>query len=350
MNNTSSFFGAGYKKAFTVVELIIVITVIGILAAISIVAFNGVQRDTRNKTLRSDVEKVKVDVIAYSLKNNGNYGPSIEWYSPAGPNPYISIVPNQGTIIDVVANQRSYCIRAYHPDATNNSISTALTSGSSAEACNLLPASVGAGGAGSSNLVAWWKLNGNALDSSGNDLNGSVNNGVSTTGANGVANSAYTFAASSTANNISLPAPATSTSLTIAAWIRPTAYPAERSTIIESMLVYGYYLSLYTDGSLQIYRYGTTPEGYHTTPASTIPLNQWSYVVGSWDGTNARLYINGTLRTAVAVTGAGVVSNQIVIGAESAARQFIGSIDDVRIYNTALSDATITSLYTAGAQ
>lgn len=339
------------QKAFTIIELIIVITVIGILAAVSIVAFNGVQKNARDKSLQADIEKVKVELIAYNVKNGGNFGPAAEWYSLSGSNPNINVTLTAGTVIDVVANQRSYCIRAYHPDATNNTISNALTSASSSDACTLLPASASAGGAGSSNLVAWWKLNGNALDSSGNDLHGTVNNGTPTTGANGQVSGAYTFAASAASvNNVTVPAPTVGANLTISAWVRPTAYPTERSTIIESMLPYGYYLSLYTDGSLQIYRYSTTPAGYHTTAAATVPLNQWSYVVGSWDGTNARLYVNGTLLATIAVTGSGIASNQIVIGAEAVSRQFVGSIDDVRIYNSALSGTTISSLYAAGAQ
>ena len=57
------------KGGFTIVELLIVIVVIGILAAITIVAFNGVQERSRNtQTIGAVKELVKI-YRSYAIKN-----------------------------------------------------------------------------------------------------------------------------------------------------------------------------------------------------------------------------------------------------------------------------------------
>lgn len=62
-----------YRKhsGFTIVELLIVIVVIGILAAITIVAYNGVQQRARSATLTSDLttasKQLKMDQATNSL-------------------------------------------------------------------------------------------------------------------------------------------------------------------------------------------------------------------------------------------------------------------------------------------
>lgn len=46
------------KSGFTIVELLIVIVVIGILAAITIVAYNGIQRRAQISTAQSELSKI----------------------------------------------------------------------------------------------------------------------------------------------------------------------------------------------------------------------------------------------------------------------------------------------------
>lgn len=200
-------------------------------------------------------------------------------------------------------------------------------------------------------LVAWWKFNGNANDSSGGGNNGTVAGAVQTTGQTSAPNTAYAFSASAAAQVLTFTSPGSlGANITASAWVRPTSYPTERSTIIESINPYAYYVSLNTDGSLQSYRFGTNPAGYHTTAAGTVPLNQWTHVAITWDSLSVNLYINGVLQRTVATTGTGVTGSQIIVGAESVSRQFIGSIDDVRIYNRTLPQTDVAKLYSAGAK
>jgi prepilin-type N-terminal cleavage/methylation domain-containing protein len=52
-------------KGFTIVELLIVIVVIGILAAISIVAYNGVQNRANDVTIQSDLSNISKKIRLY---------------------------------------------------------------------------------------------------------------------------------------------------------------------------------------------------------------------------------------------------------------------------------------------
>lgn len=56
---------------FTIVELLIVIVVIGILAAITIVAYNGIQQRARDTDRRQGVATIKKALELYKIDNGG---------------------------------------------------------------------------------------------------------------------------------------------------------------------------------------------------------------------------------------------------------------------------------------
>ena len=60
------------QKGFTIVELLIVIVVIGILAAITIVAYNGIQNRARDTSVRSDLANLAKQFELYNV-DNGRY-------------------------------------------------------------------------------------------------------------------------------------------------------------------------------------------------------------------------------------------------------------------------------------
>jgi len=66
------------SRGFTIVELLIVIVVIGILAAITIVAFNGVQNKARAGAAQSAVSQANKKILTYAAENADQYPPSLE--------------------------------------------------------------------------------------------------------------------------------------------------------------------------------------------------------------------------------------------------------------------------------
>ena len=70
-----------------------------------------------------------------------------------------------------------------------------------------------------------------------------------------------------------------------------------------------------------------------------LAANTWSYLTETYDGSTLRLYVNGTQVASTAHTGAIATStNPLQIGGDSLYGQyFAGLIDEVRVYNVALT-------------
>ncbi len=69
------------NQGFTIVELLIVIVVIGILAAITIVAFNGIQHRAVIATVQVDLDNVAKQMVLYRV-NHGAFPNMIQVASP----------------------------------------------------------------------------------------------------------------------------------------------------------------------------------------------------------------------------------------------------------------------------
>lgn len=77
------------KKGFTLVELLVVITILAILMTIGIAVYSGVQKNARDLRRKSDLRSIKIALELY-YQANGQY-PSSTWVgSGAAPNAWIS--------------------------------------------------------------------------------------------------------------------------------------------------------------------------------------------------------------------------------------------------------------------
>ena len=84
----------------------------------------------------------------------------------------------------------------------------------------------------------------------------------------------------------------------------------------------------------------------------SISLNQWHYVTGTYDGKSSRIYLDGVLRNQVNASGAihYQYPNSVILGANAGTADnpdkdcpefFRGGLDEVRIYNTTLTQGQI---------
>ena len=89
----------------------------------------------------------------------------------------------------------------------------------------------------------------------------------------------------------------------------------------------------------------------HSVESGDLSLNEWFHVAGTYDGDSVKLYINGQLDQQDSTGGVDILqdSNDLSIGntADIDDRAFIGKIDDVRIYDYALSAAEVAYVATA---
>jgi regulation of enolase protein 1 (concanavalin A-like superfamily) len=99
---------------------------------------------------------------------------------------------------------------------------------------------------------------------------------------------------------------------------------------------------------------GTTSELKAGAPDGIIPLDVWTHMAATWDGSTMRLYKNGVEVGSMAKTGTAVATNPdlpMSIGNQPSitdSRPWDGLIDDVRIYNRGLSEGEVRYLAGVG--
>lgn len=200
-------------------------------------------------------------------------------------------------------------------------------------------------------LVGYWALNetaGNvALDGSGAGNAGTLNNAVRGTGKlgnglsfNGVNSSV--IVPNNAGLNFTGP-------ITLAAWIRP-----ESRTGKQNILAHGYTLTPERSVYLRIndghYEIGSQLDGTQPIAAAQMPASDvgtFVHVAGAYNGSTWVIYRNGVaMNTFVSPVGAVAVNAGWAIGARDGGvdRNFIGVIDEARIYNRALSATEILVL------
>ncbi len=191
-------------------------------------------------------------------------------------------------------------------------------------------------------LVAYYPFNGNANDASGNWNNG-INYGATlTTDRFGNPSSAYSFNGSSSCISIaSNPSLEVTTNLTISFWMNRTS--AGGMLLCKGNAEGAYSLGLTALGAAGFNRQNSD----NMVLSSITPSNVWVQVVCTLNSTNASIYLNGELNQVGTGVTLGTGSGPLTIGAITSGlpSYYGGSLDDLRIYNRALSVGEVAQLY-----
>ena len=209
-------------------------------------------------------------------------------------------------------------------------------------------------------LVSWWPAEGTAEDVMG------LNPGTLANGAGfGAGEVGQAFSFNGTTQCVIVPYSHTlvTANYSVEAWVKPFT---QVSDVIDQDLIvgqaYGWHLVVRRGGTGigAAFGFATTPDTfYDVAGTSELPIGQFSHLVGTWDGTTLRLYVNGVLNATQAPgttpvdLGYGFYIGGFYIpsaGSRSYSGQYFnGLIDEPTYYGRALGDAEVAALYAASA-
>lgn len=381
------------KKGFTLIELLIVIAIIAILSIIGITVYNGIQKGARDSRRKEDVLSI---AKAYEKNFNGNGSKynslAITDFSqgaiPKDPHgeDYFNVVANDGSgykicaALDVnpsrVCNTPStncYCLLASQSNFSSSTNSSTITGTNS---------SLGLGGGGSScdpngtlnsGLVGYWKMDENSWngttwevkDSSGYANNGTAGSGATTT-TSGKLSNAGSF--NGTGNYVSVEGASSinfgNTSYSFSGWFNTSKNYTAPGDIITNYNGDNPYIYVYIDSLNQFvwesrsYVAPTSSYSKSIATSSTVNDGAWHFFVGVRD-TNSGIFfdyldnnlIGSTSDTRSGTYTSGTNGNRYYFGTEGPNQNvkfFQGTIDDLRIYNRALTTSEINTLWNSG--
>lgn len=199
--------------------------------------------------------------------------------------------------------------------------------------------------------IAYYPFNGNANDASGNTNNGTITGATLTTDRFGNANSAYSF--NGVDNKIVVPYDNTmslGSQFTVTAWVQTTdgigSIFSQHSGGGTGNFVFAIW-DVFNSGE---FLFAPSQSIYETTYSGPVVNDGlWHHLAGVYDHSNSvvHYYVDGVLSKSIQNPAA--LSNTLIdfiIGDEGDGFfQYEGNIDEIRLYNRALSEIEISSLY-----
>lgn len=213
---------------------------------------------------------------------------------------------------------------------------------------------------------AYWRLgdaSGSTMtDSSGNARSGTYSGGGAqpTLGVAGLlvgdADTAVSWDGSDRADVIDA-AWMDSTVVTLEAWVKPTNVTGTRMILYRDNTNFAganmrYWQLLHVAGVPQ-FTFWASDGGATQNVIGTTTMSSGStyHIVGTYDGSVGRLYVNGVQEASVSIGGAiqsSATGAPIQIASTGAASFFIGTLDELAFYGAALSGARVAAHYLAG--
>lgn len=134
--------------------------------------------------------------------------------------------------------------------------------------------------------------------------------------------------------------------LSISGWVYPTAAAGANGSTLLTKGNGNYALSLAPNGTfLRFTTHDATCSVAMTVQSgSSLTLNQWTHITATYDGSHLRLYLNGKEDGTAAGTGGLCQNNDPIQMGNGSTGGFTGRLDEMRLFDRALSDAEIYAL------
>ena len=194
-------------------------------------------------------------------------------------------------------------------------------------------------------LVGSWPFDENSGSTAHDTVGGThgqVTNGTWVSGKSGAAirlsgNDSYVLLPNTNALNLT-------TEMTLSAWVNPETLCAENNPIIQKNNSYG--LKVFGNGQAIGFIWSGFEPHRSTTSFTT---NKWYHVAATYTNGVHRVYVNGVLENQATdwLTTIPSSTGPVYIGKGDFGCNFTGAIDQVQIYQRALTSAEIQSLYEA---
>jgi hypothetical protein len=204
-------------------------------------------------------------------------------------------------------------------------------------------------------LVGYWPFNGNANDESGNGNNGNRNQVIEGTDRYGNPNSSFYFdGLTSYIYGTGVNLPQGDSPRTVSLWVKTTGgFFANTGGYTGAIFDYGTlennkrFSVLLVDNDLTNY-FSSYNNDFN--PNTSVVSNFWTNIIWVFSSTNLKLYLNGVLSNDTTIFNINTTGQNFVIGntipnSNGIYEYYKGAIDDIGIWNRALTQQEITNLY-----
>ena len=136
-----------------------------------------------------------------------------------------------------------------------------------------------------------------------------------------------------------------SSGMTLEAWVYVTKKTGWKTVIGKRKPPRGFPYVLYISGLRPVASVSSDKKKYKVKGTTKLPLNTWAHLAATYDGVTFQLYVDGNQVASVTTKGEAIATsvNPVLIGSGEimGKKQFWGNIDEVRIYNHALTQTEI---------